>query len=75
MLHTYAYISIQYEVFTYSVHVLVFSDDNQVLLVQLGCLPALHVLIQKSRGDTLTVATACLRNLSIHKTNEVNSQY
>ena len=46
--------------------------DNQALMVQLGCLKELHSVIKNSRGETLTAALACLRNLSIHKANEVS---
>ena len=45
--------------------------DTQVLIVKLDGLPCLHQLIQSARGETLTAALACLRNLSIHKQNEV----
>ncbi len=48
-----------------------FAGDHQVLIVKLGCLPQLYTVIKRSKGETLTAAVACLRNLSIHKANEV----
>ena len=47
------------------------TADNQVLIVELECLSLLHTIIKQARGETLAAAVACLRNLSIHKANEV----
>ncbi|XP_013398907.1 vacuolar protein 8 [Lingula anatina] len=45
--------------------------DNQLLIVRLGGLGVLHKMIKSGTGDILTAAIACLRNLSIHKANEI----
>lgn len=47
------------------------DSDHQVLIVRLGGLTALQKIIKNSEGESLTAAVACLRNLSIHKSNEV----
>ena len=49
----------------------IFSVDNQSLIVQYGVLPVLHKTVGSSRRDTRSAAMACLRNLSVHKANEV----
>ena len=47
------------------------SEANQVAIVQMGALPYLHSIMQISHGETLAAAIAALRNLSIHRVNEV----
>ncbi|XP_076084970.1 uncharacterized protein LOC143055699 isoform X1 [Mytilus galloprovincialis] len=49
------------------------DDENQIIIVQFGALPHLHNIIKSkaSHKDTLGAAVACLRNLSIHKANEI----
>lgn len=39
--------------------------------MQQGSLPFLRQILHGCHGDTLSAAVACLRNLSIHKANEV----
>lgn len=48
-----------------------FTDENQLLAVETGALPPLHHILTSCRSETLAAAAACLRNLSIHKLNEV----
>lgn len=48
------------------------EDENQSLIVKFGALPRLQQVLKKSHNDTLAAAVACLRNLSIHKANEVS---
>ena len=48
-----------------------FTVDNQNLIVQYGVLPVLHKTVTSSRRETRSAAMACLRNLSVHKANEV----
>lgn len=48
-----------------------FTDENQLLAVDTGALPPLHHILTSCRSETLAAAAACLRNLSIHKLNEV----
>ncbi len=54
------------------------SDDtlnkgsNQELIVSLGGLSALIPLLKNTDSETVTAAVAALRNLSIHKGNEVS---
>ena len=47
------------------------AGDNQLLIVRLQGLPRIHSLVQTATGTTLTACLACLRNLSIHRANEV----
>ena len=49
----------------------IFTDENQLLAVENGALPPLHHILTSCRSETLAAAAACLRNLSIHKLNEV----
>ena len=49
------------------------SDENQEKIVRGGGLPVLVPLLRSSNTETVTAAVAALRNLSIHKGNEVNS--
>ncbi|XP_052272427.1 uncharacterized protein LOC127872947 [Dreissena polymorpha] len=44
--------------------------EHQSLIVQYKALPALHRCLKHSRKETRSAAIACLRNLSIHKSNE-----
>lgn len=48
-----------------------FTDENQLLAVETGALAPLHHILTSCRSETLAAAAACLRNLSIHKLNEV----
>lgn len=48
------------------------DDDTQVLVVRLGALKPLHKIVEKAKGECLVAALACLRNLSIHKSNEAS---
>lgn len=50
----------------------IFTDENQLLAVENGALPPLHHILTSCRSETLAAAAACLRNLSIHKLNEVS---
>ena len=54
-----------------STYFLTFTVDNQNLIVQYGVLPVLHKTVCSSRRETRSAAMACLRNLSVHKANEV----
>ncbi|XP_033727812.1 vacuolar protein 8-like [Pecten maximus] len=47
------------------------DGNNQSLIVKHGALPRLQKVLRTSHKDTLVAAVACLRNLSIHKANEV----
>ena len=47
------------------------TADNQVLIVELGALPLLHNIMIHYLKETLSASVACLRNLSIHRANEV----
>ena len=47
------------------------SDDNQERIVTAGGLPVLVPLLASNDTETVTAAVAALRNLSIHKGNEV----
>lgn len=49
----------------------IFTDENQLLAVETGALAPLHHILTSCRSETLAAAAACLRNLSIHKLNEV----
>ena len=47
------------------------SDDSQERIVSAGGLPVLVPLLASNDTETVTAAVAALRNLSIHKGNEV----
>ncbi|XP_060084838.1 uncharacterized protein LOC132564182 [Ylistrum balloti] len=47
------------------------DGNNQSLIVKYGALPRLQKVLRTGHKDTLVAAVACLRNLSIHKANEV----
>ncbi|OWF43479.1 vacuolar protein 8-like [Mizuhopecten yessoensis] len=47
------------------------DGNNQPLIVKYGALPRLQKVLRTGHKDTLVAAVACLRNLSIHKANEV----
>jgi len=61
-----------YELSRTYLYVMCVTVDNQSLIVQYKALPALHRCIKQSKRDTRSAAMACLRNLSIHKANEVS---
>ncbi|KAJ8322256.1 hypothetical protein KUTeg_000727 [Tegillarca granosa] len=46
------------------------DPENQIIITKFGALPFLHQITSTCRKETLAAAVACLRNLSIHKTNE-----
>jgi len=46
------------------------DPENQINIVKLDGLPALHHVVEVSSGEILTAALACLRNLSINRANE-----
>ncbi|XP_069106513.1 uncharacterized protein [Argopecten irradians] len=47
------------------------DGNNQSLIVKFGALPRLQKILRTGHKDTLVAAVACLRNLSIHRANEV----
>ncbi|XP_071503216.1 uncharacterized protein [Diadema antillarum] len=47
------------------------DDENQVAIVKLNGLPPLLSIIRNSSKETLSAAIAALRNLSIHRLNEI----
>jgi hypothetical protein len=48
-----------------------FPADNQLIIVRYDGLPALKKVLVGSSGEMLTAVAACVRNLSVHKANEV----
>ncbi|XP_033640606.1 vacuolar protein 8-like [Asterias rubens] len=47
------------------------DEDNQVAIVELGVLTPLHTIMETCSKDTIAAAVAALRNLSIHRRNEM----
>jgi hypothetical protein len=57
-----------------AIELLFFVVENQLAAVDHGALAPLHDILMAGHSKTLVSATACIRNLSIHRLNEVRAQ-